>query len=74
MNHRHPAATSCLRADRSATFLAIFSLAFIILFVFAVAASAVGLAWRTLLPGAEYSKGFVAGVSGAVYTFMSHIT
>jgi light-harvesting complex 1 beta chain len=33
-----------------------------------------GINWRSYFPGAESTKGLVAGVKAAVYTFMSHIT
>jgi light-harvesting complex 1 beta chain len=61
------------RADETQTFWMIFVLAFIFLFMFALAASALGVHWRTMLPGAENTKGFVQGVSSSVHTFMSHL-
>ena len=61
------------RADETQAFWMIFVLAFIFLFMFALAASAMGVHWRTMLPGAENTKGFVQGVSSSVHTFMSHL-
>jgi len=45
----------------------------VILFVFALASSVLGVQWRSILPGAENAKGVVGGVKAAVYTFMSYI-
>ena len=53
--------------------MAIFLLAFGVLFVVAVLGRLVGLQWRELLPGAENSSGISDGVKAAVYTFMSHL-
>jgi len=62
-----------LRADETHAFWTIFVLAFVFLMVFAVAASAIGMHWRTMLPGAENAKTLVSGVSTSVHTFMSHL-
>jgi light-harvesting complex 1 beta chain len=61
-------------AEESPAFWTMFALAFVVLFVASLLAILVRVQWRTLLPGAENSKGLVEGVSAAVYTFMSHIT
>jgi light-harvesting complex 1 beta chain len=53
--------------------MAIFLLAFGVLFVVAVLGRLVGLQWRDLLPGAENSNGITDGVKAAVYTFMSYL-
>lgn len=70
--------TTQIRAHRPATegprgYMAIFLLAFGVLFVVAVLGRLVGLQWRDLLPGAENSNGITDGVRAAVYTFMSHL-
>jgi hypothetical protein len=62
-----------LHAEKSLAFWMIFAPVFVILFVASVFASLVGMQWRSLLPGAEDSKGFIEGVSSAVYTLMSYI-
>jgi light-harvesting complex 1 beta chain len=62
-----------LRADETYAFWTIFVLAFVFLWLFAVAASAIGMHWRTMLPGAENAKSLVSGVSTSVHTFMSHL-
>ena len=62
------------RANESQTFVAIFALGFLVFLTIAFMASMLGINWRNYLPGAESTKGLVAGVKSAVYTFMSHIT
>ena len=62
------------RANESQTFAAIFALGFLVFFTIAFMATMMGINWRNYLPGAESTKGLVAGVKAAVYTFMSHIT
>lgn len=61
-------------AGESQAFWGIYAVAFLVLFIAALVASLFGMQWRSLLPGAEHSKGLVVGVSSAVYTLMSHIT
>jgi len=61
-------------AEASFAFWMIFTPAFVILFVASALASLLGLQWRSMLPGAENSKGFIEGVSSAVYTLMSYIS
>ena len=73
MNTTTHAAENHQRADETHAFWMIFVLAFIFLFVFALAASALGVHWRTMLPGAENTKGLIQGVSSSVHTFMSHL-
>jgi light-harvesting complex 1 beta chain len=46
----------------------------LVFFTIAFMATMMGINWRNYLPGAESTKGLVAGVKAAVYTFMSHIT
>jgi hypothetical protein len=74
MNHPQDYFSEQPQAGASPAFWSVFALAFVVLFIAAVSACAVGMQWRSLLPGAENSKGFIEGVSGAVYTFMSHIS
>ncbi|APW46003.1 hypothetical protein [Rhodoferax antarcticus] len=62
-----------LHAEKSLAFWMIFAPVFVIFFIASVLASLVGVQWRSLLPGAENSKGFFEGVSSAVYTLMSYI-
>jgi light-harvesting complex 1 beta chain len=73
MNSNTHAADNHPRADETQAFWMIFVLACIFLLVFALAASALGVHWRTMLPGAENTKGLVQGVSSSVHTFMSHL-
>lgn len=61
-------------ARESQAFWGIFAVVFLVLFIAALVAALFGMQWRSLLPGAEHSKGLVVGVSSAVYTLMSHIT
>ncbi len=70
--------TTHIREHRPSTegprgYMAIFLLAFGVLFVVAVLGRLVGLQWRDLLPGAENSNGITDGVKAAVYTFMSYL-
>lgn len=62
------------RLNERSSYWIIFAFAFVILFLFAVTASMVGIRWRSFLPGVEDSKGVVENLSSAIYTFMSHIT
>lgn len=73
MSTTHQPSGVFLKADTSSAFWGMFSLAFVILFVFALASSVLGVQWRSILPGAENAKGVVGGVKAAVYTFMSYI-
>lgn len=61
-------------ADESQAFWTIFVLGFLVFFTIASVASLLGINWRNYLPGAESTDGLFAGVTAAVYTFMSHIT
>jgi light-harvesting complex 1 beta chain len=58
---------------RSLSFLTIFAVGFVIFAAIAVVAGALGLQWRSWLPGAEGVKSLTGGVTAAVYTFMSHL-
>jgi len=62
-----------LHAEKSLAFWMIFAPVFVIFFVASVSASLIGMQWRSFLPGAENSKGFIEGVNSAVYTLMSYI-
>ena len=73
MANTHQSADVFMKADASSAFWGMFSLAFVILFMFAVASSVLGVQWRSILPGAENATGLVGGVKAAVYTFMSYI-
>lgn len=73
MSHAHPMRDNRRSSEVPRGFMAIFLLAFGMLFVVAVLGRLVGLQWRELLPGAENSSGISDGVKAAVYTFMSHL-
>ncbi len=73
MNQNPQMQVDFLHAEKSLPFWMIFAPVFVIFLVASVFASLVGMQWRSLLPGAENSKGFVEGVSSAVYTLMSYI-
>ena len=73
MAYTHQPSDVFMKVDTSSAFWGMFSLAFVILFVFALASSVLGVQWRSILPGAENAKGLVGGVKAAVYTFMSYI-
>jgi len=59
------------RDDRSFSFFAIFAVGFAVLLVLAIGAAALGLNWRSWLPGAESRGSLIGSVSAAVYSFMS---
>lgn len=73
MSTTHQPSDAFLKSNANSAFWGMFSLAFVILFVFALASSVLGVQWRSILPGAENAKGVVGGVKAAVYTFMSYI-
>ncbi|OQW89933.1 MAG: hypothetical protein BWK72_01455 [Rhodoferax ferrireducens] len=73
MNQNPHIQSAFLHVEKSPAFWMIFAPVFAIFFVASVLASLVGVQWRSLLPGAENSKGFIEGVSSAVYTLMSYI-
>ena len=73
MANTHQPSYGLLKADASSAFWGMISLAFVILFMFALASSVLGVQWRSILPGAENATGLVGGVKAAVYTFMSYI-
>lgn len=73
MNRSHQIEGEFLHTEKSLAFWMIFAPVFVVFFIASVLASLVGLQWRSLLPGAENSKGFFEGVSSAVYTLMSYI-
>jgi len=52
----------------------IFALGFMVFLAIALFGQALGMHWRTWLPGAEGVKSIFGGVKAAVYTFMSHLT
>lgn len=58
---------------RSASFLTIFAVAFLVFAAIAVVGQVLGWHWRSWLPGAEGVKSMTGGVKTAVYTFMSHL-
>jgi len=57
----------------SVSFMAIFSVSFVIFAAIAVVGQMLGWHWRSWLPGAEGVKSMTGGVKAAVYTFMSHL-
>jgi len=59
--------------DDVRSFSLIFALGFAVFLVIALLGTAMGLHWRTWLPGAEGMKSIFGGVKAAVYTFMSHV-
>lgn len=59
------------RGNRS--YLLIFMLSFMVFLVIALLGAALGLPWRSWLPGSEGVKSLFGGVHVAVYTFMSNI-
>jgi amino acid permease len=73
MNQNPQVKGEILQTEESLAFWMIFAPVFVILLVASVIASMIGMQWRSFLPGAENSKGFVEGVSSAVYTLMSYI-
>lgn len=73
MNQNPQIRSEFLQAEKSLAFWMIFAPVFVIFFVASVLASLIGMQWRSFLPGAENSKGFIEGVSSAVYTLMSYI-
>jgi light-harvesting complex 1 beta chain len=48
-------------------------LGYVVFLVIALLGTAMGLHWRTWLPGAEGMTSIFGGVKAAVYTFMSHL-
>lgn len=58
---------------RDLTFRLISVVAFLPLFLLALAAQLVGLHWRDWLPGAENCESLPGGVRSAVYSFMSYL-
>jgi len=59
--------------DDVRSFSLIFALGFAVFLVIALLGTAMGLHWRTWLPGAEGMKSIFGGVKASVYTFMSHV-
>ena len=57
----------------SFSFYGIFAVGFVLFLAIALVAEAMGLQWRSWLPGAESAKSLTGGVKTAVYTFMSHL-
>lgn len=57
----------------SASFIAIFMVAFVVFAAIALVGQVLGWHWRSWLPGAEGVKSMTGGVKSAVYTFMSHL-
>ncbi|MBU6194695.1 MAG: hypothetical protein KGP02_07375 [Burkholderiales bacterium] len=51
----------------------IFVLGYVVFLAIALLGTAMGLHWRTWLPGAEGMTSIFGGVRAAVYTFMSHL-
>ncbi len=58
---------------RSASFMTIFTVAFLVFAAIAVVGQVLGWHWRSWLPGAEGVKSMTGGIKSAVYTFMSHL-
>jgi len=73
MNQNPQVKGDVLHAEDSLAFWMIFAPVFVIFLIASVIASVIGMQWRSFLPGAENSKGFIEGVSSAVYTLMSYI-
>ena len=73
MNQNPQVKSEFLHAEESLAFWMIFAPVFVIFLIASVIASVIGMQWRSFLPGAENSKGFIEGVSSAVYTLMSYI-
>jgi light-harvesting complex 1 beta chain len=67
-----PSATRPAATD-SKSFYGIFAVGFLVFLLVALVAQAMGLQWRSWLPGAEGAKSLIGGVKTAVYTFMSHL-
>lgn len=61
-------------ATDSKSFWGIFAAGFVVFLVIALVAQAMGMQWRSWLPGAEGAKSLIGGVKTAVYTFMSHLS
>lgn len=70
---RSGALHATLTKEDSKTFFVIFVPAFVVLLAMALVAQALGLHWRSWLPGAEGVKSVTGGVKAAVYSFMSHL-
>lgn len=68
--HEHPPVPV---ETRSASFLTIFTVAFLVFAAIAMVGQVLGWHWRSWLPGAEGVKSMTGGVKSAVYTFMSHL-
>ena len=51
----------------------VFAVAFFVFLAIALVAQVMFMHWRDWLPGAEGQRGLIAGVTSAVYTFMSYI-
>ena len=65
--------TRPLPTQDTATTRTIFICGYVLFFSIALVAGAVGVHWRTWLPGAEGVKSLNGGVKAAVYSFMSLI-
>lgn len=73
MAHTHNEHVRLHPHDDMRSFSLIFALGFALFLVIALLGTAMGLHWRTWLPGAEGMKSIFGGVKAAVYTFMSHV-
>ena len=73
MEHTHTEHGRYHAEDDGRSFSLIFMLSFAVFLVIALLGTAMGLHWRTWLPGAEGMKSIFGGVKAAVYTFMSHL-
>jgi len=51
----------------------VFAVAFVVFLAIALVAQVMFIHWRDWLPGAEGQRGLIAGVTSAVYTFLSYI-
>lgn len=59
--------------EGGAGLLAIFIVAYTVIFAVALCAQALMLQWRPWFPGAEGEKSLLGGVKASVYTLMSHL-
>jgi light-harvesting complex 1 beta chain len=55
------------------SFRLLFVCAFAVFLAIALVGQALGMPWRSWLPGAEGVRSVTGGVKAAVYTFMSHL-
>jgi len=73
MTHSGSNLLDAIHGERSWSFFAIFVVSFLVVLVLAVGGTALGLSWRTWLPGAETRGSLLGSVQAAVYSFMSFL-